>query len=175
VLAIQTIEVKETMVRSPEAAMELIPRELREADREVFVVLHLRSNLKSRFLQIAAIGSSQMVTFDVKDIFCEAITRRSSVLVVMHLHPDEDERPEPTAEDIAITKDLVEAGRILAIPVVDHIIFTDRSFYSFMKNDLVFDNFPIYLAGRDSMPKAGKRAERRREVLDGLRKTVSIR
>lgn len=64
-----------------------------------------------------------------REVFKQAIRHSASALILMHNHPSGD--PQPSAEDIAVTRQLAEAGRILGIRVLDHIILGAETYYSF--------------------------------------------
>jgi DNA repair protein RadC len=63
-----------------------------------------------------------------RDIFRPAIARNASAVLVAHNHPSGDVKP--SEQDLALTKRLVEAGRLLGIPVLDHLIITKTDFAS---------------------------------------------
>ena len=59
-----------------------------------------------------------------RDVFCEAIRWRAAAVVVAHNHPSGD--PTPSEDDIALTKELIEIGRLHKIPVIDHLVLAKR-------------------------------------------------
>ena len=71
-----------------------------------------------------------------REIFKEAYLCSASNIVCIHNHPSGDVKP--SMEDISFTRNLVEIGRIQSIPVVDHVIVSDDSFYSFRENKDIF-------------------------------------
>ena len=70
-----------------------------------------------------------------REIFKVAIENNSASIILIHNHPSEN--PEPSNEDISITKKIVEAGKIMDIPVFDHIIIAGSSFTSFVERRLI--------------------------------------
>jgi len=70
-----------------------------------------------------------------REVFAPAMHSLSAAIILCHNHPSGN--PEPSSEDIAITRQIVEAGKILGIPVRDHIIFTPDTYTSFMERGLL--------------------------------------
>jgi DNA repair protein RadC len=70
-----------------------------------------------------------------REIFKEAIIHNSASVVLAHNHPSGD--PEPSDEDLTITKRLVKSGKILGIEVIDHIIIGKTGFSSFKEKGLI--------------------------------------
>jgi DNA repair protein RadC len=70
-----------------------------------------------------------------REIFKAAIENCSASVILMHNHPSGN--PEPSNEDISITKKLVEAGKMLDIPVFDHIILAGNNYTSFVEKRLI--------------------------------------
>lgn len=72
---------------------------------------------------------------DPKDVFRQAVREGATGMVVCHNHPSGD--PQPSSEDIAVTKRLVEAGEVLGIRVLDHVIFGDGTYVSLQERNLM--------------------------------------
>ena len=70
-----------------------------------------------------------------REVFEPAITHLAAQIIIAHNHPSGN--PEPSEEDIEITKRLFEAGKILGIEVLDHVIVTKDSFHSFKETGLL--------------------------------------
>ena len=103
--------------------------------RERFVVFWLNSCNKIVGFEIVSEGTLNSSLVHPREVFRGAIVATSASIIVAHNHPSGN--PEPSQEDIAITKQLIEAGKILGIPIYDHIIFTDSSFTSFAEKGLM--------------------------------------
>lgn len=86
---------------------------------------------KNRFMHsfLVSKGSLNSSSAHPREVFKEAIQASASAIIIMHNHPSGD--PEPSGEDIALTAQLADAGKILGIRVLDHIILGDDSYYSF--------------------------------------------
>jgi len=64
-----------------------------------------------------------------REVFREAIAARAAAIVLFHNHPSGD--PRPSADDVALTVRLAEAGAVVGIDVLDHLILADQRYYSF--------------------------------------------
>ena len=103
--------------------------------REMFYILCLnRSNKVLGFSQISVGGISGTIS-DIRIIFQTALKSNSSALIVCHNHPSGN--LNPSQADKTITKKLVDAGKLLDISVLDHVILTEESYYSFADNNLI--------------------------------------
>ena len=114
-----------TLLDTPERVADL----LREANRsytvETFQVVFL--NTRRRLLAVEAVSQGTLDTILVhpREVFSSAITRRASAIAIAHNHPSGD--PTPSEADIKVTRDLIRAGQLLRIEVVDHIILGKRT------------------------------------------------
>ncbi len=101
---------------------------------EFHVLLLKRSNEVLAELRISKGGLTGTVA-DPKIIFSKALALGASALVLIHNHPSGN--PKPSQSDINLTKNLVEAGKFLDLPVLDHIIIAGKSFSSFTDSGLI--------------------------------------
>ena len=101
---------------------------------EFWVVLLNRSNTVIEKVLVSSGGVSGTVA-DPKIIFKAALDKLASGVLLVHNHPSGNLKP--SHQDIQLTKKLVESGRVLEIPVLDHVIFTDESYYSFADEGLI--------------------------------------
>jgi DNA repair protein RadC len=95
---------------------------------EFWILLLNRANNVIRTLQISVGGVSGTVA-DIKMIFKLAIDHLASSVILVHNHPSG--QLTPSVADSQITRQIKEAGRLLDLPVLDHMIFTDNGYYSF--------------------------------------------
>ena len=88
---------------------------------------------KHRLLQIRLVstGSLDSTVAHPREVFRDAIAGRAAAIVLFHNHPSGD--PRPSADDVALTARLAEAGQIVGIEVLDHLILADQRYYSFME------------------------------------------
>jgi DNA repair protein RadC len=102
-------------------------------DREHFAVLFVNNVHRITGAHVVAIGGQQGIgTIEPRTVFRAAITACAAALIIGHNHPSND--PTPSKEDIATTAHLMAAGKLLGIPVLDHIIVTrdSRRFHSML-------------------------------------------
>jgi len=105
---------------------------------EVFAIVTLdaKNNITGAFEVSRGALSSSIV--HPREVFKRAILQNASSIALMHNHPSGD--PEPSSEDLQMTKRLEEAGKILGIRILDHIIFGDDYFFSFKEEGLIWWN-----------------------------------
>lgn len=121
---------KRTKITSSTDVYEMMSPYLLDARREEFWVLLLnRANEVMRTEKISEGGVSGTVA-DPKLIFKTALDHLASSLILVHNHPSGNLKPSQA--DLQMTQKMKEAGKFLEIPVLDHVIFTDNGFYSFV-------------------------------------------
>ena len=102
---------------------------------EEFWVLYLnRANILIKKSQIG-IGGLAMAPVDLKIIFKNAIDNLASGIILAHNHPSGSLKPSEA--DIRLTKSIVEAGKIMTISVLDHLIISDKKYFSFRDEDMM--------------------------------------
>ncbi len=123
-------------VSSPEDIAALVSSEMAALDQEELRVVLL--NTKNEVLRIVTIyrGSVNAAQIRVAEIFKEAIRQNAPSLVIIHNHPSGD--PTPSGDDIAVTRELVQAGRLLDIEVLDHLVIGDGRHTSMRRKGLGF-------------------------------------
>jgi DNA repair protein RadC len=121
---------------SPAAAAALVQYEMAALEQE-----HLRTillDVRNRLIRIHEVYRGSLTTALVRtgEVFREAIKAGAAGMIVVHNHPSGD--PSPSPEDIAMTRSLVEAGRLLDIPVLDHLIIGRGGFVSLRERGMGF-------------------------------------
>lgn len=114
------IQVPHEKATSPAVAAEIIKWYLRGADREHFVVLFLNTKNRVRGIHTCHIGCLNSSVVHPREVFKPAILANSAGIIVGHNHPSGECYPSP--EDIEVTMRLHEAGNILGVELLDHII-----------------------------------------------------
>jgi len=109
--------------------------EMRNLDREHFRALLL--NVKNQVIgrEIISIGTLNSSAVHPRELFRNAIKRSAAALILAHNHPSGD--PAPSREDIEVTRRLLEAGHIIGIEILDHLIIGDNKFTSFKAKGLM--------------------------------------
>jgi DNA repair protein RadC len=125
----ETESVEKPKVTSSKAAYEVLRPHLMDLPHEEFwVILLNRANQVIRPVQISTGGVAGTVA-DPKLIFKAALEYLASAVILAHNHPSGNLTPSPADRDL--TKKIKEAGRLLEIPVLDHLIVADKGYYSF--------------------------------------------
>lgn len=112
----------------------LMPRYRREK-REHFIVLPMTSKNEILMTAVVSIGTLTHVLAHPREVFEPAIRCGAARVILVHNHPSGD--PAPSAEDRRITRVMAEAGRLLEIPVIDHIVLGDGRFFSFAEQGIL--------------------------------------
>ncbi len=115
-------------VRSPQDVSMLVMEEMCYLDREHFRAILLNTKNQVLAMETISIGSLNSSLVHPREVFKGAVQRSAAALILVHNHPSGD--PTPSAEDLEITRRLDEAGKIIGIEVLDHIIIGDHAFIS---------------------------------------------
>ena len=91
-----------------------------DPERECLVVLFLNTRKRVKGHQLVTIGLMDTLLVHPREVFRTAIVSCASAIVLMHNHPSGD--PTPSEADIKVTRDLIRAGQLLKIEVIDHIV-----------------------------------------------------
>jgi DNA repair protein RadC len=123
-------------IKAPADAASLMLLEMGHLDQE-----HLRAiclDTKNRVQKVATVyvGSVNTALIRVGEVFKEALKLNSAALIVVHNHPSGD--PTPSAEDVLVTRQIVEAGRLLDVEVLDHLVIGQGRFISMRERGLGF-------------------------------------
>ena len=131
-----TVEYSNT-IKSPcdVAALARDVLEMHEMAEENFIVLCLNTKNKIAGVHTISIGSLNASIVHPREVFKAALLNNASGIICLHNHPSGD--PEPSREDIEITHRLVNAGNILGINVLDHIIIGDRRYISLKEQGMM--------------------------------------
>jgi len=124
------------VVRQPADVAQFLMPEMASLDREHLRVVLL--NTKNQVLDVPEVyrGSLNSAIIRVAEVFREAIRQNCAAVIVVHNHPSGD--PTPSAEDIRVTQQLVEAGRLLDIEVLDHLVIGQQRWVSLREHGLGF-------------------------------------
>lgn len=130
----ETKPVKKYVIKNPRDVYELVKKGLRNADREIFLGISLNTRNKVLGINTVSVGSLNASIVHPREVFKPAILQNATGIILAHNHPSGDEKP--SEEDLEITRRLVEAGKLLGIEIIDHVIVGNK-FYSFADNDLI--------------------------------------
>ncbi len=126
-----------TRLTNPLDATESL-KDLRELAQETFCVLTLNTKNKLIRRHMISLGTVDSTLVHPREVFRPAITDGAASIIVAHNHPSGD--PSPSAEDIRITRKLIEAGQHISISVLDHLIIGNGDPLSLRESGLVSFN-----------------------------------
>jgi len=124
-------------VRSPADVAQLLMAEMAHLEQEHFRVLYLDTRNRLMGSETVYVGSLNASHIRVGEIFRDAVKRNCAAIIVVHNHPSGD--PTPSPEDVAVTRQLVEAGKLLDIELLDHLIIGQQRFVSLRERGLGFE------------------------------------
>lgn len=110
----------------------LMPR-LRYAAKEQFVVILLNNKNKVIGTEVVSEGSLSSSVVHPREVYAPALLHHAAAIMVAHNHPSGD--PKPSIEDEEVTRQLLRSGKVLGIPMIDHVIIGDGNYYSFLENE----------------------------------------
>lgn len=119
---------KRVQIEGPETIARLFMEELRYRKQEVFRILLLNTRHEILAVQEISAGDLNSSIAHPREVFRDAVRRSAAFLVAAHNHPSGD--PQPSRNDLRITRRLAETGSILGIPLLDHIIIGDGEYVS---------------------------------------------
>jgi DNA repair protein RadC len=125
---------KKETVKTPEDVVALVRSRLRSKKKEYFLALLL--DTRNQLIRVAeiSVGSLDSSIVHPREVFKEAVSASAASVLFAHNHPSGD--PEASEDDINLTKRLVEAGEIMGIDVLDHVIIGDRGYLSLKREGL---------------------------------------
>ncbi len=124
-----------SVIRSPEDVSRLVMDEMRFLDREHFRIILLNTKNHVLGIESVSVGNLNTTIVHPREIFKIPIKRSAASVILIHNHPSGD--PEPSQEDRNITARLCEAGDLLGIKVLDHIVIGDSRFVSFKERQFM--------------------------------------
>lgn len=121
-------EEKKPKIASPEDVYRLLYPQLRECKKEMFIIICLDTKNQIIAKEVISIGSLNANIVHPREVFKSALLASSAHIIVSHNHPSGD--PTPSREDIEITGKLLDAGKILGVDLLDHVIIGDGRHFS---------------------------------------------
>lgn len=109
--------------------------DMRHLERERFMLLLLDNKCGLIHESVLSEGTVNYTCISVRDIFRDALNYGAVCLVMLHNHPSGD--PSPSREDISSTEAVKEAGRLIGITLLDHIIIGDNRYFSFKEQNII--------------------------------------
>ena len=103
--------------------------DMRHLEKEHLILVMLDNRCRLIRDKVLSVGTSTGSMVSVREIFKEALDNRAASIVLLHNHPSGN--PSPSREDMKVTRNVAEAGKIVGIELLDHIVIGDNSYYSF--------------------------------------------
>ncbi len=123
-------------IRHPIHAYQLLKEKMLDLKQEHFVTILLNTKAHVIQTETISIGTLSQTLVHPRDVFLSAIKHCACSIIVAHNHPSGD--PTPSQDDLDITQQLIEAGKILNIPINDHIIIGRDSYHSLREHSNLF-------------------------------------
>ncbi len=127
--------IKDFDIRSATDIAKVIKTYIKDKAKEHFKLISLNARDKIIAINTISVGTINANLVHPREVFKEAITHSAASIVLTHNHPSGN--PEPSEDDLDITNRLVEAGKLLGIKVVDHVIVASNSYFSFKEKGLI--------------------------------------
>ncbi len=119
-------------LRTPRDAVDLARRIVKDHAREHFVVLYLDGRHQLVAHSVVSVGSANASLVHPREVFQSGVLLGAIAVILLHNHPSGN--PAPSCEDRELTKRLAEAGRLIGISVLDHVIWTQRNGYHSLRD-----------------------------------------
>ena len=123
-------------VKSPDDAARLLMLEMGSLEQEHLKAIILNTKNQVLKTHLVYVGSLNSATVRVGEVFREAIRLNAAAIIVAHNHPSGD--PTPSPEDVGVTRQMVEAGKLLGIDVLDHLVICQARYVSLKERGLGF-------------------------------------
>jgi DNA repair protein RadC len=108
-----------------------------ERNKERFWIIGLAANNRILYIELISVGSIRQTLVEPMEVFSIALQKRTVKIILVHNHPSGSMKPSDADKDI--TDKLIQVGLFLNIPVEDHLIISEKSFYSFGDSGLLHD------------------------------------
>lgn len=118
-------------IGSPQEGADFLMPRLRYATREQFIAVMLNSKNRVIATEIISEGTLTASVVHAREVFAPALLHHAAAVIVAHNHPSGD--PRPSNEDRQVTDMLADSGKVLGIPLLDHLIIGDGEYYSFQE------------------------------------------
>lgn len=120
---------------APDTVADYYMEKMRHQEKEIVLLLLLDNKLKLIEEYMVSVGTVNASLLSTREIFIQALKCRACHLMLLHNHPSGD--PGPSRADILITQKIKEAGELMDIPLIDHIIVGDGCYISFKEEHLL--------------------------------------
>ena len=126
---------KKNKIENPKDITNMLIQKMKDLKQENFVIILLDSRNNLLKSETVFVGTLNETVIHPREIFQKAIKESAAAIIIAHNHPSGD--PMPSLEDIKMTKALIKAGKILDMPVVDHIILGGQKYFSMKEEGII--------------------------------------
>jgi DNA repair protein RadC len=123
-------------IRSPADVAQLLMAEMSHLEQEHFRVIHLDTRNRMLGIETLYVGSLNASHIRVGEVFRDAVRRNCAAIIVAHNHPSG--LPDPSPDDVEVTRQLVAAGKLMDIEVLDHLVIGQQRYVSLRERGLGF-------------------------------------
>jgi DNA repair protein RadC len=122
-------------ITDPAILVKAIRKGLRDKTREHFKLVLLNTRNKIIGISTISVGTLNASLVHPREVFKDAVSHSAASIILAHNHPSDD--PEPSDDDLSLTRRLADAGRLMGIEVLDHIIITRNGYTSFKQRGIL--------------------------------------
>ena len=128
---------QQVILESPESIAFYYMERMRHETQEILMLAMFDSKSMLIGEKVISIGTSNAALISAREIYRTALQAQAVYIVILHNHPSGN--PEPSREDIQVTRKIKQSGEILDILLMDHIIIGDNRYFSFREQDILFE------------------------------------
>ena len=128
---------QQVVLQSPESIASYYMERMRHEAQEILVLAMFDSKSMLIGEKVISVGTSNAALISPREIYRTALQEQAVYIVILHNHPSGN--PEPSREDVQVTRKIKQSGEILDILLMDHIIIGDNRYFSFREQDILFE------------------------------------
>ncbi len=128
---------QQVVLQSPESIASYYMERMRHETQEKLMLAMFDSKSMLLSEKVISVGTCNAALISARDIYRTALQEQAIYIVILHNHPSGN--PEPSREDIQVTRKIKQSGEILDILLMDHIIIGDNRYFSFREQDILFE------------------------------------
>ncbi|WP_294783004.1 DNA repair protein RadC [uncultured Eubacterium sp.] len=128
---------QQVVLESPESIASYYMERMRHKAQEILMLAMFDSKSMLISEKVISVGTSNAALISAREIYRTALQEQAVYIVILHNHPSGN--PEPSREDIQVTRKIKQSGEILDILLMDHIIIGDNRYFSFREQDILFE------------------------------------
>lgn len=128
---------QQVVLESPESIASYYMERMRHETQEILMLAMFDSKSMLIGEKVISVGTCNAALISAREIYRTALQEQAVYIVILHNHPSGN--PEPSREDIQVTRKIKQSGEILDILLMDHIIIGDNRYFSFREQDILFE------------------------------------